>query len=172
MLDNYTTKVVRFPLFNRAGDVVAVTIIDESDIPLVINNTWYLSSDGRAFRRERRGGRSAKSVNIYMSQIILGIKPGSGYDIQVDHKDRDRLNNRRGNLRKVDAGGNSQNVSPHKDGSSRFRGVTWKASINKWQVDVWIDGKHQYIGVFESEEQAGRIASECRKALMPYTIED
>lgn len=38
--------------------------------------------------------------------------------------------------------------------ASKFRGVTWHRLSNKWQVSIYYNGKKEYIGIFEKEEDA------------------
>ena len=40
--------------------------------------------------------------------------------------------------------------------SSKYRGVTWSKRDNKWQAQVWLNGKHHHLGLFASEEAAAR----------------
>eukprot|EP00884_Botryococcus_braunii_P009510 jgi/Botrbrau1/18560/Bobra.0367s0009.2 len=40
--------------------------------------------------------------------------------------------------------------------SSRFKGVSWSDSSNKWRAQCWNGSKVQYIGYYESEEDAAR----------------
>lgn len=170
MQENDTTKVVRFPLFNRAGDVVGFTTIDEQDLSLVEDHLWHLSSSGHAVRRERRDG---VGINIFMHQVILGIPSGIGTDIiQVDHKDRDRLNNRHSNLRVVPPGANPQNVGSYKGSTSKYRGVSWHDREAKWLAQAQINYKKYFLGYHDTELGAAKTASDFRREYMPYAIED
>lgn len=166
---NDTTKVVRFPLFNRAGDVVGFTTIDEQDLSLVDDHLWHLSTAGHAMRRERRDG---VGINIFMHQVILGIPSGIGTIIQVDHKDRDKLNNRRSNLRAVPVGANPQNVGSYKGSTSKYRGVSWDSGEEKWLAQAQINYKKYFLGYHDNELEAAKAASDFRRGYMPYAIED
>lgn len=70
----------------------------------------------------------------------------------VDHKDRNKLNNKRDNLREATFAENTYNRSKHKDNKSGYKGVSpfrgkWKAKLTKEGVDY-------YLGIFSSKEQA------------------
>lgn len=78
-------------------------------------------------------------------------------DHEVDHKDGDGLNNQRSNIRPATASQNQANSHFKKPGaSSRFRGVTWVRSRNRWQSVIQVNNKEFWIGRFHSEEDAAR----------------
>jgi hypothetical protein len=41
-----------------------------------------------------------------------------------------------------------------KEYSSKYKGVYWAKSNNKWRVDIKIDGKRKYLGLFTDEYEA------------------
>jgi hypothetical protein len=71
-------------------------------------------------------------------------------------------------LRQVPIGTNAQNQSAHRDGSSRFRGVSWSRDKGKWTAQVKARGRTHYLGVFDTEEAASQAASSARMSLLPY----
>jgi hypothetical protein len=70
----------------------------------------------------------------------------------IDHIDRNPLNNSLDNLRWADKSINSLNrvSKPH---TSKFRGVCWDKSRNKWRATIYLNGKTIYLGRFEIEEE-------------------
>lgn len=117
-----------------------VDIIDQDLLSTSIN----LHSSGYA----RIG--SEKMHRIIMSRIING---NISKELVVDHINRNRLDNRRCNLRLATKQENSINVGKHR-GSSRFMGVSWKASRKKWCAQIKLNGKVKHLGLFEKEEDA------------------
>lgn len=72
--------------------------------------------------------------------------------LQVNHKDKNKQNNKFNNLEYVT---NRQNVIHSIDKtktSSKYIGVTKKG--NKWQCQKMINGKNTYLGLFDTQEQA------------------
>ena len=94
---------------------------------------------------------------IYMT----GTSPNG----DVDHIDRNRLNNRWSNLRDVDRSANSRNVRTRPDKSSAFRGVSKRG--NRWQVVVRIDGRLKFLGSFDDEQKAGQVAAPYFSGIAP-----
>ena len=44
--------------------------------------------------------------------------------------------------------------STSKGGTSTYKGVSWDKSRNKWVAQYMIDGKHFYIGRYDTEDLA------------------
>lgn len=93
---------------------------------------------------------SCKLHILVMARILGGPIPKGKF---VDHKNRDRLDNTRKNLRLTDCSGNSANVTKF-TGSSKFIGVHWSKRRGKWYSQIKKSGKVKYLGVFDNEEDA------------------
>jgi hypothetical protein len=72
---------------------------------------------------------------------------------EVDHIDINPSNNKFKNLRPATPQQNSCNKSTY--GSSRYRGVCWYKRNQKWGVSLRPNGVFHYLGLFESELEAG-----------------
>lgn len=75
-------------------------------------------------------------------------------ELQVNHKDCNKLNNHIDNLEFVTNRENTNYRFRHTDKSSSFAGVTWNKRRNKWQSQKMINGKRTYLGLFDSELDA------------------
>ena len=159
--------MIQVPLFARDGTVRAVTVIDDEDAPLAAAAYhWRLSHNGYARRTLQGNGRQRA---VFLHREILGLVHG---DVREgDHVDGDRLNNRRSNLRVVTHAENQQNL-PSRGGTSQSRGVFWYERDRQWRAQVQVNGRKHHLGQFPDEDEAGRVASECRLLLMPFTNED
>lgn len=97
-----------------------------------------------------------------MAEEILAPPPGR----QVDHIDRDPLNNRRNNLRICTHAENQRNRGPFRPRQqtearhSRFKGVSWDASKGKWRVRIKVNGRSIHGGRFDEEYEAARAYDE------------
>jgi len=74
---------------------------------------------------------------------------------EVDHVNGDGLDNRRDNLRDA-TGRNSYNTRRHRDGASRYKGVSWYAARSKWTAQITLQGRKRHLGYFSVEEDAAR----------------
>lgn len=76
--------------------------------------------------------------------------------LQIDHKNRDKLDNRLSNLRVVTNQQNHMNLQSYKNSSSIYKGVSWKKDKNKWRAQITINGKQKHLGYYNSEVEAAR----------------
>lgn len=109
---------------------------------------WYY--DGRYARRKASRVNGRQSV-IFMHREILGI---SDTKLSVDHVNRDKLDNRRQNLRLASGTENNMNRAKFSTNTSGYKGVTWHKGIKKWQAQMGYKGKNIYIGSFSSAKEA------------------
>lgn len=91
-----------------------------------------------------------KQVSKLVAMTFLNHKP-CGYKEIVDHIDNNPLNNNVNNLQIIS---NRENLSKDKKGLSNYTGVSFKKDINKWQSRICINGKSNYLGVFNTELEA------------------
>ena len=109
-----------------------------------------------------RHGEGGYQVNVNGTQYlncrlvwmwVHGEDPG---ELEVDHKDEDRSNDRIDNLRLATRGQNQQNISTTARNTSGHKGVSWYKRLGKWRVDVC--GKT--IGYFSDIEEAIKVRIE------------
>lgn len=122
-------------------------LIDEVDYPMVCGFTWRTNGKhGYAVtRRPRLGGEGEK---IYMHRLIMGAPA----DLEVDHVNRNTLDNRRENLRLVTHTINCRNSKIHANNTSGYSGIARKRE--NWRAYITIDGKQQALGVFKNKTDA------------------
>lgn len=153
------------PLHDRTGQPIAWARVDKADAPALANWRWSLN-DGYAVRGTTTGGRRRQ---IAMHRQIVGLTRGDG--LQVDHINRDRLDNRKKNLRVVTRAEQQQNLTPRTGTTSRHRGVSWEARREKWIATARLNGRRVYIGQFDDEGAAGEAAADFRRENMPFSAE-
>ncbi len=160
------SETQRIPLQRRDGEIVAYAIVDAADHEWLSQWTWRLSGDGYAMRSERQNGRCRP---IRMHRLILGL--GMNDPREGDHRNRNRLDYRRTNLRIAERGAkdNQQNKPSYAGSSSQYRGVSWARRQRKWVARVRLDGKLHYLGYFADEDEAGAVASAWRAKHMPFS---
>jgi hypothetical protein len=144
------TKVPRgmcIPLRSARGGVAAEAIVDDEDYELVTSlGRWCF--DRYAVRNQLfTDGRKAR---LYMHRFIM--KPVPGMDI--DHINRNKLDNRRLNLRVCMPAQNQMNMPLSRANTSGHRGVTWDRSRSKWLAHISANGRYYHLGRFERIEDA------------------
>lgn len=155
----------RVPLRSPNGIVETYALIDANDADLVRETHWYLD-EGYA---RSNGYANGKKIQERMHRVILGLTKD---DPQlVDHINRDRLDNRRANLRLFDRHGrpDMQNISGW--GKSQHRGVSFDRDSGKWHAYIYIQGRMRNLGRFDSESEATKAARDARLRLMPYATD-
>lgn len=75
-------------------------------------------------------------------------------DTVCDHCDRNRLNNKKNNLRIVDRKCNATNRDIGKNNTSGHIGVSYHKQTQKWRANIGVNKKQLYLGCFDTYEQA------------------
>jgi hypothetical protein len=109
------------PLGKNAKDGYAE--IDLEDVALISNFNWLLGGDG--YVSTTRPNEDGRWRRVLIHRVIMGT---SDREVQVDHKNHDKKDNRRSNLRECDNVQNQRNT-PARIGSSKYKGV-------------WLDRNH------------------------------
>lgn len=164
-------EAARLPLV-RNGSTIAYALVDPSDLEWLSQWTWTLHATSKvACRRETYAPYKRRWVWLHrqIMEVPRGARTESGERLEVDHINRDRLDNRRSNLRVVTGAQNSQNV-PARGGSSNYRGVSWCKNRKQWLAVVY-HGRLHRLGYFDDEEEAARVASAFRAEHMPFSAD-
>ena len=141
----------------RAEDIVFVpltqgqfAIIDADDADRILAFRWHFSA-GYAMRRRRIHEPPGPQL-IGMHNVILGTPAG----LLPDHINRNRLDNRKSNLRPATPSQTQANRKWPANNTSGFRGVFWNKRRGTWHAAIKIGGKNRHLGVFRSSEAAAR----------------
>jgi hypothetical protein len=136
-----------------------VALIDDSDLALVSQYKWF--ADKRktraGFYASRSNMRNGIRTKLYMHRLIAGA---ADRGLDVDHKDGNGLHNWRSNLRITTRSLNNVNTKA-RNGSSKYKGVSLHLpSGGMWKAQARKDGKHIYIGIYKTEEEAAMAYDE------------
>lgn len=129
-------------------------IVDDRDFELLNQWKWRTHSKGYAIRMV---GRTV----IYMHRLINNTPEG----METDHINRDKLDNRRSNLRSVSGTKNKINTGLWRHNTSGYKGVTWNKKLKKWQLQIGIESKNILIGYFEDIRDASLARTEAERSL-------
>ena len=101
---------------------------------------------------------NGKSYSLH--RLVFLYMTGSMPTSQVDHKDRDRLNNSYENLRQATALINSQNQPIRSNNTSGIKGVYWNSLRDKWHARITVNKKVIHLGYYTEKTKAERIRKE------------
>lgn len=144
-------------------------IIDDDDFDLVTQWGWFLNSSGYAVRQIRHPVKPKAQATLAAHRFLMDL--GFGDRMMVDHINRDKLDNRRSNLRVVPPGANQQNYPLRTGKLSQYRGVSFHRPSGKWMAYGCVDKKIHHLGHYRNEDEAGAVALSWRRENMPYATE-
>ena len=87
---------------------------------------------------------------------------GEALPEQVDHLNRDSLDNRWDNLCASSQEENMKNLSMFSNNTSGVTGVCWDKSNSKWKARVKINGKFRALGCFTDLQEAAEVVYKFR----------
>jgi len=129
-------------------------LFDERDRKLIESNRFHLVEGYAAFYAR---GEDGKKRHALLHRYLTNAPKGT----EVDHRNGNRLDNRRDNLRVGTKAENRQNVLGVRSHSkSGVRGVRWHKQSRQWTARLTRDGKRYSLGYFNSIEEAGRAVQE------------
>lgn len=105
--------------------------VDRRDFKRLSQHKWYLSNKGYAVRNRKAN----ETGQLRMHRDVMAAKDG---DI-VDHINRDKLDNRRSNLRFVSHGENRRNSKANSTNKLGIKNISAK-KCGGYQLEMRIDG--------------------------------
>jgi len=122
-----------------------LAIIDHDDYERISKYSWF-AKRGRytsyAGRRDHRGGRI-----FFLHREVIKFNSS---DPVIDHRNGNGLDNRKLNLRKAEDGINNFNSKIRCDNVSGYRGVSWKARVQKWCAQISINKRIIHCGYYSN----------------------
>lgn len=139
------------------------TMVDDADFDWLNQWKWNLLSGHRTSYVTRKiTDLYGKPKAVYMHRLIMKAVSG----VVVDHIDGHGLNNQRGNLRICTINENNKNMRKPSHGvTSKFKGVSWDSTRNKFQAHIHNNGFQKNLGRYDNEMCAANAYNESAKAL-------
>lgn len=133
-------------------------LVDDADYEWLSTFNWHVSNSGYAYRYLPRNGCKMPRKRS-MQEMLLPRVDGKF----IDHINRDRLDNRRLNLRLVTRSENNRNrISMSNSG---ILGVCRNAGSSSWVAQASFDGRNHYIGSFKTIEEAAKARTDFLEAV-------
>lgn len=106
--------------------------------------------------RTDHDGAVQRTVRMHRA---LACAPSS---MEVDHVDRDPLNNRRSNIRIATRAQNNRNRGRQRNNTSGYKGVSWYAEHEQWGGRIRVGGRTHFLGLHH--DPADAYAAYCEAA--------
>jgi hypothetical protein len=132
-------SITKIPVYS--GEVA---LIDTEDLCKVRNYAWYLN---HGYVRAKIDGKYKD-----IQRVIMDYPVG----LVVDHRDHNKLDNRKINLRICTNGQNQINQLNVRGGNTGVKGVHFCKNTNRFMVTIGSKG-HKYLGSFETLEEATAV---------------
>ena len=133
-----------------------VFMIDKEDYLLVKDFVWH--KDGNGYIITKKNGEIFK-----LHRLLMGLSKVD--NLEVDHVDRNPLNNTRSNLRLATRSENCINRDVSSFNKSGCVGVYWNNSVQKWAVQINKDGNRYYLGVYSDFDEAVKVRQKAESDL-------
>lgn len=131
---------------------------DEEDYDLIKGYVWYIGKDGYVVTHNPKFGEPGEHKLIRMHRLVLDLQDE---DLQIDHHDRKRNDNRKYNLRVVTPQQNMMNCGKQTDSIySKYKGVCYHKNGHVWVSYIRINGKRVHLGTFKTELEAAKAYEE------------
>lgn len=114
-------------------------LVDDEDYEYLNQWRWYYSDSGYAVRKP-------SSVRFFMHRVVINTPEG----MFTDHINRNKLDNRRENLRICTRSQNCANVGILPSNTSGYKGVSFDSREGKWRANIRVKGKKHSLGYFEN----------------------
>jgi hypothetical protein len=140
-----------------------VALVDDAIYEKAIAySRWHLM---KGYVRSNRGGGSRRHTErqIFLHELVIGRCPTGK---ECDHRDLNRLNYQKYNLRFIPRTGNQRHKGLiQSNNTTGFRGVV-RVSIRGWKswiAQIKVNGERKGLGYFKTAEEAARAYDKAAK---------
>lgn len=134
-----------------------IAFIDKQDLVFIKYGSIYESRNGYATLHYLGKER-------FLHRIIFNMADNYDKNIQIDHINHNRLDNRRCNLRVVSPYENAFNAKKKLDNKIAIKHRNIYPSGKSFKVSIGHKGKYLYLGVYKTLEQALKVRDEFVKS--------
>jgi hypothetical protein len=149
------------PLLNRLEQV----LVSPEDVAYLSQCDWSLKGK-YAGRGKRLGGRGSLYVTTWMHRVVaqqMGLQIDG---LVVDHINRNKLDNRRSNLRAIPKCLDHFNKGPRSDSRTGVKGVYRRPNGRYWST-LTVGQRVHYLGSFANLKAAVSARHKAEERLLP-----
>jgi hypothetical protein len=130
-------------------------IVDSRDFPYLNQWSWNAKPDGDSYYAERSSSKDNVDFHVAMHRAIWERHNGPiPNGMKLDHKDRNKLNDRIRNMRLLSHSENVSNADKRPGMSSKFVGVHYNKENGNYRAQVTVDGNQMFLGAFPTQQEA------------------
>jgi hypothetical protein len=144
-------------VITKSGEEI---LCDTSDIPKIMHYTWKVT-------RRRAGAtgyalaRKGNNTSVYLHRVLLDAPKG----LEVDHINRNGLDNRRSNIRLATTLQNHWTRGANRTNASGLKGVRLHRIKGLWAAVLAVNGREKRLGIFECKYEAAYAYNEAAKRI-------
>ena len=128
------------------------TLVDDENFDYLNQWKWQKSDNGYAYRCDKGKG-------VYIHRLINKTLFG----LSTDHINRNKLDNRKENLRTCIGQLNFFNRGLNKNNTSGYKGICWEKKRKKWFAQIMINRKHHFLGYFNNIKEAVLVRNQVER---------
>ena len=112
-----------------------IALVDDEDFERANQFKWQsnVKTGSKTVYVQRGDYSCGKPKTQFLHHFIMGITDAKKNGITVDHINHNALDNRKSNLRICTYKENWRNRSKNKNGTSKFKGVSWSKTKSKYR---------------------------------------
>jgi hypothetical protein len=130
------------------------TLIDDEDFDRVSKYKWYARKDSKT--NTWYAMRNYRTYGVHKTILLHRFITDAPKWFDVDHKDRNGLNNQKGNLDVCEHSKNMMNRSKQKNNKSGYKGVTYHKTNKRFQATITFNGKQKHLGYYNTALEASK----------------
>lgn len=153
LYDQQEKEVKTIPLVGKIS-CGRSALVDDEDFEFLSKFRWHMGAGSAGYARRWEGTIKTGRVMVYM-HVVVAERSGILTDkTTIDHKDTNKLNNRRTNLRKATQSQNQANCGMYSHNTSGVKGVSFSRSKNRYGAYIVVNNKQIWLGSFKTIEEA------------------
>ena len=128
-----------------------VAVVDCRDYKFLMQWQWF-------YLKAYKGGYAARSNGLNQRKVYMhrAIAERMGLVGRIDHENRNKLDNRRRNLRLATFSQNNANCGRRRNNTSGYKGVYWNKKTKKWQARIECEGRCLHLKYWTTKAAAAR----------------
>lgn len=135
-------------------------LVDKDDYELLVEHEWFYTGSGYACRNIWHYNLQSSRA-IFLHRVVMGEPKG----MQIDHRDGNRLDCRKQNLRICNPSQNAFNKAIRSDNRSGYKGVGRHSQNDCWTASICANGVRRRKSGFKDPKEAHALYCKWAKEL-------